>query len=103
MDYTIDYFINKFSAIPDDEMGDGRLENKCAMFYCGITEEGGDYVPTDEALALAEIFAPFKSHAREEWFRIIYRINDTRTDFGNNPKERILTALKKAKELQQKV
>jgi Zn-finger protein len=49
--YTVDYFIKKFEAIPEDQWGTGKYvsENNrmCALGFCGVrpcenTEEGDD-------------------------------------------------------------
>jgi hypothetical protein len=56
MNYTVDYFIQKFEAIPDAEWnindftgGSGRC---CALGHCGMREVGGEVKSTDEANAL---------------------------------------------------
>jgi len=37
MEYTIDYFIDKFSALTEDKIGTGRLENCYVLYHCGVT------------------------------------------------------------------
>lgn len=104
--FTIDYFVEKFSAIPSEKIGEGSIYDHCALWYCGVTidRQVGGYAMTDEARALAEIFRPalaninpllvLNSNADD----IVSDVND-RDLFGAKPKERILNALQRAKEL----
>ncbi len=109
MDYTIDYFISKFEAIPEDKWvigvvrtNDGRC---CAMGHCGVTYSdnigfGSDsyWVSTKEANALlkilgADIEGDEDSHSSDIW-KLIYTINDAT---NNTPKKNILEHLRKLK------
>lgn len=54
--YTKEYFIDKFSKIPEDEIGKEELDEHCVLFHCGVVDNGeGDYLATEEALALANL------------------------------------------------
>lgn len=93
MEYTVEYFINKFSAIPEAEWtratfndGQGR---KCVMGHCGYTNHDLRTREGKELLKLMKQNLGFSP--------II--VNDAHcmyansTDFGDTPKERILNAL----------
>lgn len=88
--YNIQYFIDKFSAIPEEKWICGHLGNatigRCAYGHCG-----GYY--TAEAKALSHIFIPLKEgHGTDGGIRI----NDGYTArylHLNHPKHRILAAL----------
>lgn len=98
----MDYFIEKFSAIPEEEWVTGVCENsrgnKCALGHCGV-----DILDSlnQEAMALTSILRSI-SPSSIEW-EIVVNIND---GIGRNhndittPKQRILTALQQAKSLQ---
>ncbi len=109
--YTIDYFINKFEAIPDSRWVTGSFENlgrHCANGHCGVSNE--NYMsPPCEALFLAEILSPLK---KEYWivigdspiFSVTVSINDGFTPEYQQPtpKQRILAALYDIKAMQAK-
>lgn len=97
--YDKAYFIQKFQAIPEQEIGSRLLENHCALWHCGvrIDESGGNYMKTEEAVALADLLRPFAvgigcspgaGSLAPVWF-----VND-RGD-GPTPSARILNALAK--------
>jgi len=98
MIYDVDYFISKFSAIPDSKWGVRKYKNngkRCALGHCGVTLGKS----TEEGEVLSRLFF--------DKFEVpITRINDAtnshksfkfyRTDalfLGNTPKKRILAAL----------
>lgn len=92
MKYDVDYFIQKFEAIPEDEWGMGWLANeltgkKCMLGHCGQR----DYInPTPEVEALSRIFDL-------EWTTELYEINDGIGKWKHlaiKPKDRVLKALK---------
>jgi len=97
--YDKDYFIKKFEAIPDEDIGKGRLDKHCALHHCGVHINGrGEYVETVEARKLAKLFGSNE-------LPIIHKINDGTYYFdpkvgkniiaeGNTPKERILNKLR---------
>lgn len=115
--YNVDYFIQKFEAIPENKWCVGSLIKavngvvaNCANYFCGVREGNtGKYVMTDESAALARIlrqhylFNPTYRNILTD-FSVIYYINDGISDFytWNNegtPKYRILRALKEVKEM----
>jgi hypothetical protein len=88
-EYTIDYFIEKFEAIPDNEIGLGGLSKQCALWHCGVRL---NTFATEESAALIKVFG-----APSEWMRsYVFKVNDdTEGRFpGKSPKERILNRLK---------
>ncbi len=103
MNYNEDYFIGKFSVIKSEHFGVGQLIDdfdpnvKCAMGHCGMELPG---IKTEEAIALQELF---DRHLQVD----VISLNDgccpkALTEKGlyqNEPKERIMAALYKIKEL----
>lgn len=95
MKYDIDYFINKFEAIPEDQwttkkfVEDGKC---CALGHCG---RGFGGIDNGEAQALIDLFNHYG-------FSVV-SVNDgyTRryieTNVNSTPKERILNCLKEFK------
>ncbi len=104
MEYNKEYFIEKFKAIPDNKwICNGDLQNKdnpeigCALFHCGVRVQGYNYIHTDESLALGKLLSKEKVINEEDYFKIVYRINDG-VDLNNTtPKEAIIKALEKLK------
>lgn len=91
MKYTKEYFIKKFEAIPDKEIGMGELLQHCALWHCGVRLENGGYTSTEESTALIKLFGG--NHPEE--FNRVYGINDSKDySLGKTPKERILNKLK---------
>lgn len=86
MKYTVDYFIQKFEAIPENEIGQLSLHNKCALWHVGITEIG---VRTAEASALINLFCGSRAD--------VTSINDSPSDSAKN---NILKKLREIKALQ---
>lgn len=106
--YDVNYFIDKFSAIPEYKWTWGSIRSggkSCAFGFCGgyHTKEGialaqlaGPVVRTGE---LAELQAIWRLTLRE----VVYFINDGRTKRYNQPgpKDRILAFLRDVKRAQQ--
>lgn len=96
--YTIDYFIEKFEAIPLKNWVTGSegfecIDGKaCALGFCGITkrEDGSNYVPTKESSALIRLFGGIDDL---DW-KAVYRVNDGFFELKGTPKERVLNKLK---------
>lgn len=110
---SIEYFIDKFRKIPADKIGQGSIENHCALFHCNAQMH--KYHQTPESRELARIFLPlYQTLPSGEEFACIYFINDATqshcyadaTGRGSSfrrallpllPKERIIFALQIAK------
>jgi hypothetical protein len=118
MTYDVDYFINKFQAIPEDKWIRLRLYHEdtgacCANGHCGVRAEGHitEEYP-EEAKELQKVLAPLPVH---------YTNGDPIEDAGNyskkaayinngiakeyiqeTPKQRILAALYDIKKMQSK-
>jgi hypothetical protein len=95
MNYDVDYFINKFTKIPEQlwqTMDYGRGETCCAMGYCGA-KSAVDL--TDEARALEDLLG---GHYKPQ------SINDGCDPryLQGTPKQRILAALYDIKKMQTK-
>lgn len=102
--YDKEYFIEKFSAIPESlwvrgtitvNLG-GDAAAHCALGHCGVVVNKGGYVNTPESVALLKLFGA----TDDADFPAVYRINDwvgisDRFGDGATPKERILKYLKK--------
>lgn len=91
--YDIDYFIAKFAAIPDDQWTTEEFTDgngcKCALGHCGLTPFSQGVNPEVQALVRIVAYPARVNDGNEEYAR-----------FGSTPKERILNALKAAKELE---
>lgn len=88
MTYDIQYFIDKFEAIPEDKWAMGGLGHNgihCVLGHCGVTPNGDDYDGTDESKALCLIFG-----GAEDDYPGVYRINDSGV---GSPKVNMLEAL----------
>ena len=111
--FTADYFIKKFSAIPAKQWISGELGHDaegphCALGHLGVTSECKAH-ENPEAKALGDILAPVYQTATtttDEKMKnikagsIVPGINDDDEGIyysGKTPKQRILNALKKAK------
>ena len=104
-DYTLDYFIQKFEAIPEDNWSVGYIGHdgyRCALGHCGVREvkdkstlpeRDKDYgwLMTEEAYALADV-------AFGGLIDKIWKLNDRAEDKGTTPKSRILNHLYSLKE-----
>lgn len=96
--FTVDYFIRKFSTIPERMWHTGSYVNwsnmnqKCAFGHCDALDNNGTNA---ESIALNELFVKNFGVAP-------YVINDGHNEdgrfFGENPKIRILKALYAIKE-----
>lgn len=88
--YNVDYFLNKFDAIPDDQWTTGLYQSVlgdqcCALGHCGMRVG----ITNVESSTLERIF---KTHLN---FHVAH-INDGAPEFadlGSTPKERIMNAL----------
>ncbi len=108
--FTVDYFINKFNAIPHEKwtigMGEYDNDSTCALGHCGSTSMPS----TKEAIALAKLL--FNSlKIGNDYEETVYIINDCKNssygggaarydgicELGDSPKERILNALELVK------
>lgn len=100
MQYTKEYFIEKFEAIDEEFWTTGVLmhvtyEGKtkcCAAGFCGVIP---DNKLTDECLALGKMLRYLNPDKDE--FEAVFLINDGichNKKLGSTPKERILNALK---------
>lgn len=117
MEYTVDYFINKFEKIPEDKwitgmIGLNSIENspKCALGHCGIDESFLN--ETKDSKALKEIFSNTSFTSSISPIRggtdCIWKINDgyIKEYQQETPKQRILAALydiKKSQEIKEKI
>lgn len=96
MKYDVDYFINKFMAIPEDRWCQGEFENDlgqcCTLGHCGMN--GSEF--TEEGWALSELVSEYY-YKSGITYHPVTKIND---GDGPNPKENILRVLTKIKEKQ---
>lgn len=99
--YTVDYFLQKFEAIPEEEWTVRKFKRpggrKCALGHCGMDN---NWEHTAESAALSTIF-------RNRWNGkvTVVDVNDNNSEFmrslginGGTPKQRILQALRIIKE-----
>ncbi len=101
MTYTIEYFIEKFEAIPEELWTAGIMHDRngkyCALGHCGVLKFDllGTirFKYTDESHALMDIFKQF--HMYPEEVNDFPRYNDRFK--ANSPKTRILGALRQFK------
>lgn len=99
--FTVDYFILKFSTIPDRLWTTGKYAGeqgtKCAYGHCGLSSS--EYIP--EAAALTQLFQRYLDV--NPFFINDGHMMGVEAQFitGNTPKQRILNALKRIKLLQQ--
>lgn len=107
--YTVDYFIKKFEAIPEDKWIEAafvRGDKYCANGHCGVNANANR---TKEALALADILLPLEKtnwprYNGDKIFEVTANINDglCREYKQKTPKQRILAALYDIKKMQAK-
>lgn len=114
MNYTVDYFIKKFEAIPKNQWTTAMFVNtkdgsKCAGGHCGLSPSQNC---TEEAIALAKLLEPLKKTLingnpgyDDVIFDNITTINDGQAKEYSQPtpKQRILAALNDVKKMQQPV
>lgn len=97
-DFNIDYFIDKFSKIPEKRWTTGQCKQPnddkyCAFGHCGIiTLSEKELNNNAEAIALINIMGG-------KWVYVT-TINDMITKYGDTPKERIINKLKELKNVQ---
>lgn len=99
MEYNVDYFINKFEAIPEEEIKVGSIENHCSLWHCKCE----DYVHiTEEAQSLIKLLSPLVPAGHLLIARPVWEINDGISEnyLQPTPKQRILAALYDIKSLQ---
>lgn len=103
-EFTVDYFIQKFSAIPDELWGCGRCENggrRCALGHCGTDtlRVWKDY--NAEIQALGNLMQPLEApeDAGNSPDVTVHLINDGQHKAyqQDTPKARILAALEQIK------
>jgi len=106
--FTVDYFIKKFTAIPENSWLVSLLTDYkgscCALGHCGMTDSEE---PTEEAIALANVLSPLNLRNMQPgivniaWF-YVYPINDGHVSQykQSTAKERILAALYDVKALE---
>jgi hypothetical protein len=95
VNYNVDYFINKFEAIPEDQWCTGTFVDPyngshCALGHCGVNKNSNTNWP-QESLDLMKLLHNYVN---------VTSINDGK-DFKyqqETPKQRILAALKNIKE-----
>lgn len=92
--FTKNYFIAKFEAIPESEIGTS-INDRDPLFHCGcenITR------PTEEAKALSDLLRYWfwLRNIRTKSVEPVWKINDGRTQWFRQatPKQRILAALR---------
>ena len=96
MKFTKQYFIDKFSEIPEDKIGIKKIENCCALYHCGVNQV---YDMTEEAVALSNLLFPIAiminpQFTNPNYASNVYAINDDDSGvLGDTPKKRILKAL----------
>lgn len=95
--YTPDYYLEKFSDIPDDQWITGKYESDdgckhCAMGHCGAREtgDGGNELHTPESHCLIRLFFVIVGIPYT-----VGRVNDRPSELfpQTTPKRRILAAL----------
>lgn len=101
MEYNVDYYIEKYEAIPDEEwcVGayEGPNESHCALGFCGVNY-GNQFMGTLESNILSRII-------RKVTNETVDRLNDG-ADWRYQqatPKQRILAALYDVKKVQNEI
>lgn len=94
--YTVDYFINKFKAIPPSKWTTGELINEsgqcCALGHCGMVDGGLSNDWTEEGLTLDNLFSGCLPQGA-----VAINDGDDGEFTQKTPKGRILAALRKIK------
>lgn len=110
MQYTVDYFIKKFEAIPEDKWLTRSYEDpfsgkKCALGHCGLTfsEESKQKFGSAYGEEFAALQIIFDGKAGGVDGGRVAKINDGIDDNYNQPtaKQRILAALYDIKKMQE--
>jgi hypothetical protein len=105
-DYTIDYFIEKFSAIPVDKWNVGSLRSLdgscCVLGHVNTKLEahGGmlHYILTEEGKALVRLITKCKEGEENEgYYKQVIAINDKAFGCDITPKQAIINTLVKIK------
>lgn len=94
--FTIDYFIRKFTKLRSNQIGRGGLENKCALWHCGVrVNRALDYSKTPEAVALSRLLCEAQDivYCPRKWDSNVFSVNDD----ASNPRSAILSLLRKLK------
>lgn len=94
-EYTLEYFIKKFEAIPEEKWTTGEFVDRdgcmCAYGHCGRTQSNNG---TKESDALAELILKLD----EVMPRHLANVNDgmfgTESQYGSTPKQRVVNYLK---------
>lgn len=91
--YTKEYFIKKFEAIPENEIGKCAIHKHCALYHCGVRTsdnecDGYEKPIPAEAKQLAILLGG------DEDLYNVYIINDKGNDNECTAKQNILNALK---------
>lgn len=102
MEYTVDYFINKFEGIPEKEWcGNGCIHDTRTGQHCAYGHCDNDGAKSDMGKALTQVFinAGFPQDST------VANINDGAHEKYQqaSPKQRILAALYDIKKLQQPI
>lgn len=114
MEYTIDYFIEKFEAISGEKWGAGDLFSphgqKCWAGHCGITPSDNFIAKAEELPEIVELAKMLKEigvvpYSEGVWGKggYLIAVNDTMGKMYFDlptPKERCMAALYKIKEVQ---
>jgi len=97
--YTVDYFIEKFSAIPEEMWTVGETEDidgkKCALGFCSLKSANNSNKETKSLCIILKPYliniAPFRTNhiLNEE----IWYVNDRMINHNRNPKKNILDGL----------
>lgn len=87
MTYDLDYFITKFSAIPEDKWTTGKYTDGdcyCAYGHCGLSDDANRNSESDALFSIS---------------MVIPDVNDGLgyTAFGTTPKQRVVNYLKSLK------
>lgn len=99
--YTVDYFIDKFSTIPDNQFTLGEYVSKngtkCALGHCGFTNNDDTAVEGRQLNNLMTRAFGIGAANISDGAKNIYYFNPSRSynakELGSTPKKRILTAL----------
>lgn len=88
--YTLEYFIKKFSEIPDSQWATKKFvigDRKCAFGHCGAIQSAQD---TNESKALMKLLSTLGTMD-------LFDVNDGKKPYahlGSTPKERVINYLK---------
>lgn len=95
--FNVDYFIEKFSNIPEDKWAESGYQNGdkfCALGHCGEIVSDS---PTEESIALQNLFTKYDLR--------VSLVNDGEYSKyeGKSPKQRIIDVLKYIKQREEKI